>query len=166
MYRFLFNEGVPSLRWSTKCEVPLLTSLQRRYWEYELDLECKLLVENSPFFLKKKGDQCLVLELHPLFYPSGVKIIPKNIYDLLTPVALAHLVMGDGSKERHGLIICTDSYSIEDVVRLIKTSEWGWIKCTIKVRNQDKYRIYIREGSTSPRDYKTARLRDVFKYVI
>jgi hypothetical protein len=51
---------------------------------------------------------CLT-ELHPLFYPSGVKIIPKNIYDLLTPVALAHLVMGDGSKERHGLIICTDS---------------------------------------------------------
>lgn len=89
---------------------------------------------------------CLT-ELHPLFYPSGVKIIPKNIYDLLTPVALAHLVMGDGSKERHGLIICTDSYSIEDVVRLIKTSEWGWIECTIKVRNQDKYRIYIREGS-------------------
>lgn len=31
---------------------------------------------------------CLT-ELHSLFYPSGVKIIPDNIYELLTPVALA-----------------------------------------------------------------------------
>ena len=90
---------------------------------------------------------CLT-ELHPLFYSSGVKIIPKNIYDLLTPVALAHLVMGDGSKERHGLIICTDSYYIEDVVRLINVLIIKYrIECTIKVRNQDKYRIYIREES-------------------
>ena len=27
--------------------------------------------------------------------------------------------MGDGSVQRHGLIICTDSYSVQDVVRLI-----------------------------------------------
>ena len=54
--------------------------------------------------------------------------------------------MGDGSKERHGLIICTDS--IEDVVRLINVLIIKYrIECTIKVRNQDKYRIYIREGS-------------------
>ena len=89
---------------------------------------------------------CLT-ELYPLFYPRGVKIIPKNIYDLLTPVALAHLVMGDGSKERHGLIICTDSYSMKDVVRLINVLMIKYrIECTIKVRNKDKHRIYIREG--------------------
>jgi len=62
---------------------------------------------------------CLT-ELHSLFYPNGVKIVPQNIYELLTPIALAHLIMGDGSVERHGLIICTDSYSIEDVIRLMK----------------------------------------------
>lgn len=28
-------------------------------------------------------------ELHSLFYRNGVKVIPENIYDLLTPVALA-----------------------------------------------------------------------------
>lgn len=32
---------------------------------------------------------CLT-ELHSLFYRNGVKVIPENIYDLLTPVALAH----------------------------------------------------------------------------
>ena len=37
---------------------------------------------------------------------------PHNIYELLTPIALAHLIMGDGSVSRHGLILCTDSYSV------------------------------------------------------
>ena len=49
--------------------------------------------------------------LHSMFYVEKVKIIPNNIYEFLTPVALAHWVMGDGSRERHGLILCTDSYS-------------------------------------------------------
>jgi hypothetical protein len=61
---------------------------------------------------------CLT-KLYSIFYPNGVKVIPENIYELLTPVALAHMIMGDGSVQRHGLIICTDSYSIEDTIRLI-----------------------------------------------
>lgn len=39
----------------------------------------------------------MLYKLHSLFYPKGVKIIPKNIYELLTPVSLAHLIMGHGS---------------------------------------------------------------------
>jgi hypothetical protein len=30
-------------------------------------------------------------ELHTLFYPNGIKLIPSNIFDLLTPVGLAFL---------------------------------------------------------------------------
>jgi hypothetical protein len=44
-----------------------------------------------------------ITELHSLFYINGVKIVPHNIYDLLTPIALAHVIMGDGSISRHGL---------------------------------------------------------------
>ena len=29
-------------------------------------------------------------ELHSLFYVNNVKVIPGNIYNMLTPVALAH----------------------------------------------------------------------------
>jgi len=87
-------------------------------------------------------------ELHSLFYLSGRKIIPENIYELLTPVALAHLIMGDGSVQRHGLIICTDSYSIEDVVRLINVLIIKYrVECTIRVPKENQYRIYIRERS-------------------
>jgi hypothetical protein len=47
-------------------------------------------------------------ELRSLFYINRVKIVPKDIYNLLTPVALAHLIMGDGVAKQFGLIICTD----------------------------------------------------------
>ena len=37
-------------------------------------------------------------ELYTLFYKNKNKVIPTNIYDLLTPVALANWIMGDGAK--------------------------------------------------------------------
>ena len=87
-------------------------------------------------------------ELHSLFYPQGTKIIPDNIYDLLTPVALAHLIMGDGSGKSHGLIICTDSYSIEDTIRLINVLIIRYrLECTLRVHRTNQYRIYIRQTS-------------------
>jgi LAGLIDADG DNA endonuclease family len=46
-------------------------------------------------------------EIYSLFYPNGVKIVPENIYELLTPPALAHIIMGDGSAKTHGLTFCT-----------------------------------------------------------
>jgi len=87
-------------------------------------------------------------ELHYLFYQNGVKIVPHNIYELLTPVALAHWIMGDGSVESHGLIICTDSYSIEDTIRLINVLIIRYrLECTLRVHRTNQYRIYIRQTS-------------------
>jgi hypothetical protein len=52
-------------------------------------------------------------ELYNLFYVNGVKIIPNTlIYELLTPVALAHWIMGDGKARPSGLILCTHSFTI------------------------------------------------------
>lgn len=90
-----------------------------------------------------------ITELRSLFYPNGVKIVPHNIYELLTPIALAHMIMGDGAAQSHGLIICSDSYSIEDIVRLI--THVLIIKyrldCTLRVNRKNQYRIYIRQSS-------------------
>jgi len=38
---------------------------------------------------------------------------------ILTPVALAHIIMGDGSRRGPSLVICTDSFSVEEVVRFM-----------------------------------------------
>ena len=72
----------------------------------------------SALQLYTRSMPCLT-ELYSIFYPNGVKIIPADIYNMLTPIALAHLIMGDGTALKYGLIICTDSYTIQDVVRLM-----------------------------------------------
>jgi len=64
----------------------LTTSIRAGNWNYGL----QFVTRSMP---------CLT-ELHSLFYPNGVKIIPNNIFELLTPIALAHMIMGDGSVSR------------------------------------------------------------------
>ena len=86
--------------------------------------------------------------LYSLFYPKSVKIIPHNIYELLNPVALAHLIMGDGVAISSGLLICTDSFSIKDTVRLLNVLIIRYrLECTLRVSRKDPYRIYIRQNS-------------------
>jgi hypothetical protein len=90
--------------------------------------------------------------LHSLFYPNGTKIIPDNIYELLTPIALAHVIMGDGNALSDGLTICTNSYTIQDVVRLMNVLIIRYkLECILRYykRSNQKieYMIYIRHSS-------------------
>ena len=59
--------------------------------------------------------------------------------------------MGDGSVQRHGLIICTNSYSIEDVVRLMNVFRIRYrLDCNLRLTKQNnkiEYTIYIRQCS-------------------
>ena len=76
-------------------------------------------------------------EIHTIFYANGIKIIPEDIYNLLIPIALAQLIMGDGYVERPGLTICTDSYSVEEVLRLINVLIIRYrLECTIRVHKK------------------------------
>lgn len=51
------------------------------------------------------------IELRSILYLDKVKIVPFNIKYLLTPIALAHLIMGDGSKHNEGLHLSVYSFS-------------------------------------------------------
>lgn len=108
---------------------------------------------NLGFFTR--GLPCFT-ELYPLFYINNVKIVPKDIYNLLTPVALAHLIMGDGGFKSKGIYICTDSYTIQDTVRLMNVLIIRYdFKCTLhKASNKHGYRIYISRNSL----YKVEKL--------
>lgn len=76
-----------------------------------------------------------------------MKVVPYNIYDLLTPVALAHFILGDGGFKSKGIFICTDYYSIQDVVRIINVLIIRYdLKCTLHKSNEN-YRIYISRNS-------------------
>jgi len=56
------------------------------------------------------------IELRNLFYLKGIKVIPYQIFELLTPVALAHWICGDGTFSHGGLLLCTDSFTIPECV--------------------------------------------------
>ena len=87
-------------------------------------------------------------ELYPYFYNNKVKVIPSNMYDLLTPVALAHWIMGDGTYKSQGLLLCTDSNTIQDIVRLMNALTIRYdLKCTMHNANPGQYRIYISRKS-------------------
>ncbi len=68
---------------------------------------------------------------------------------MLTLVALSHLILGDGGFKSKGIYFCTDSYTIQDVVRLMNMLIIRYeLKCTLyKASNGKCYIIYISRSS-------------------
>ena len=79
-----------------------------------------------------------------IFYKSNIKIIPTNIYDLLTARGLAFWIMDDGSLHGQGLHISTYSFSDEDINKLLFVLQSKFNhKCSIYYNRDKKPRIYI-----------------------
>ncbi len=73
-----------------------------------------------------------------------------NIKELLTPLVLAHWIMGDGSRQNKGLHLSVYAFTIEDVKLLINVLETKFdLKCSIHKHSTigNKPRIYIWEKS-------------------
>lgn len=83
--------------------------------------------------------------IHDLFYKNKIKIVPYNIADYLTPLALAIWIMDDGTKVSKGLKLCTNSFTYSDCLLLIEALNNNFaLKSSIQsagVPNQ--YNIYI-----------------------
>lgn len=86
-------------------------------------------------------------ELRNLWYLNGIKIIPLNIKEMLTPIAMAHWIMWDGSKQNEGLHLSVYAFSSSDVNLLIDALSSNFnLKCII--HNTDRGpRIYINNNS-------------------
>lgn len=79
-----------------------------------------------------------------LFYVLNVKIVPNNIYDLLTPRGLAFWIMDDGSRQGDGLHLSVYAFSNDDVDKLMFTLQDKFnLKCSIHYNRDNKPRIYI-----------------------
>ena len=59
--------------------------------------------------------------IHDLWYKNGVKVVPYNIGEFLTPLSLALWIMDDGCKISSGLKFCTNSFNYLDCLLLVKT---------------------------------------------
>lgn len=86
---------------------------------------------------------CLT-ELYDMFYQGSKKLVPLDIYNLLTPMALAYWIMGDGlGNFWKGLYLCTDSFSNYDIVRLMNVLLIRYNLNSSLVTVSGKSRIYI-----------------------
>ena len=86
-------------------------------------------------------------DLRALWYENGVKVIPTNISDLLSPVALAHWIMGDGSKQNEGLHLSVYAYTSLENSLLVETLTNKYsLHCTIHSTDKGD-RIYIDKKS-------------------
>jgi len=83
--------------------------------------------------------------LYDGFYQNKIKIIPSNIDQLLTPLALAIWIMDDGAKVSKALKLSINSFSYEDCLLLVKALYKNFnIKASIQSAGQkDQYLIYI-----------------------
>lgn len=65
--------------------------------------------------------------IHNNFYVGGLKIIPDNFLNDISPLAIAYWVMCDGYRVGNGLAICTDSFTIVDQNRILSvlSSKYG-----------------------------------------
>ena len=53
------------------------------------------------------------------WYSTGEKRLSSNIYELLTPVVIAHWIMGDGNRHKElGLVLATDAYTLDEILRI------------------------------------------------
>lgn len=79
-----------------------------------------------------------------MFYPSNVKRIPDNIYELLTPRGLVFWIMDDGSRHGLGLHLSVYAFSNEDVDKLMFVLQDKFnLRCWIHYNRDNKPRIYI-----------------------
>jgi hypothetical protein len=81
-------------------------------------------------------------ELYELFYINGVKRVPANMMDLLTPLGLSYWIADDGGFDKKGrtLTLATNGFILSDVKLLadVLTKKFGF-KCTV----QKQYSGYV-----------------------
>lgn len=82
---------------------------------------------------------------HDLFYKNRVKIIPRNLEELLTARGLANWIMDDGGKSVYNqTILHTRSFSLEDVKYLQSVLfEKFELKTRLEEKKKDQWVIFI-----------------------
>lgn len=82
---------------------------------------------------------------HDLFYLNKIKIVPKNIQNLLTARGLAYWIMDDGSKSKHGqTILHTRAFSKEEVLLIKDTLKINFhLNSRIEEKVNNQWILYI-----------------------
>ena len=87
--------------------------------------------------------------IHKMFYNKGKKVMPLNIYEYLTPLALAVWIMDDGGWTNYGVRIASNSFNLKEV-ELLQDVLKSKYKLETTIQNiyiKDQYSIYIKKKS-------------------
>jgi hypothetical protein len=89
--------------------------------------------------------------IHRMFYNNGRKVIPGNIYEYLTPLALAVWIMDDGGFANNGIRLATNSFKLKEVELLQDALKSKYnLETTIKnIHIKNQYSIYIKKKSVN-----------------
>ena len=116
------------------------------FWLYEFFNNRGYTSNNLPIgYTQKSGDNLYIayrfgtyyytsfIWLYKLFYNNNKKkVIPKNIADYLTPLALAVWIMDDGTLKKPGVRIATNCFTLEEVelLKLALENKFN-LKCSL-----------------------------------
>ena len=122
------------------------------FWKYEaLDL----LVPTPPKYQSKNKSWRFRTISHPelteigkLFYRNRIKVVPKEIASLLTPLGLAVWFMDDGGRHPTGYLLNTQCFTKKELALLQDALFRVFnIKHTSLHKNKNGWRLYIKAAS-------------------
>ena len=98
-------------------------------------------------------------EMYDLFYDTNkkekvsgayaIKLIKYEIFYYINYISLAFWIMGDGSKRGRGLVLCTDSFSLKDIILLMNILKIKFdIDSTIEFLAYAPYSISLEDRKT------------------
>lgn len=88
--------------------------------------------------------------IHDLWYDAqGLKQVPLDIHKYLTPRALAHWIMDDGSKVSSGVSLSTNSFTCSELELLCSALKKNFdLNCSIQSAGYtNQFKIYIKSDS-------------------
>lgn len=81
--------------------------------------------------------------LHRYFYRNSMKILPENIFDMLTPQMIAVWFMDDGSNVGESFTLSTHSFLLEEQMRIINYLKRHYSISATSVKDRTKFKIGI-----------------------
>jgi heme/copper-type cytochrome/quinol oxidase subunit 1 len=77
-------------------------------------------------------------EYYNIFYKNKIKIVPLDLYEMMTYEVLAHWIMGDGTKAHNAIILQTQSFTVKECVFIVSILIYKFnLQCKVKMqRNQ------------------------------
>nr|YP_010044420.1 LAGLIDADG endonuclease [Trametes coccinea]QPF23661.1 LAGLIDADG endonuclease [Trametes coccinea] len=119
-------------------EPKITTSIDKRPGKKDLNISIKFWTQSLPCFN----------QFRELFYDElGIKYIPSNLDEIITPRSLAYWAMDDGYKSGKGFYFCTESYTLEDNIKLSQILKNRFnLECGIH-KHTNGHRLYVFSSS-------------------